>query len=76
MKRLLDTLLALVALIALSPVFFLTALFVFLDDGFPIFFRQTRLGLGGREFNMLSFAACVKMLQPSGPISLKPTMPA
>ena len=67
MKRLLDILLALVVLIALSPVFFLAAFFVLLDDGFPIFFKQTRLGLGGREFDMLKFRSMRKNAAAIGP---------
>ena len=53
-KRLLDIVIALAALLIGAPLFGLIALLVKLDGG-PVFFRQTRIGLLGREFGMLKF---------------------
>lgn len=58
-KRVLDVLIAVVALAIGSPIFLLIAILVKLDGG-PIFFRQTRIGHMGREFGMLKFRSmCV-----------------
>ncbi|MDI5984984.1 sugar transferase [Halomonas sp. M4R5S39] len=55
MKRLLDILAALVALILISPLLVVVALLVWLKLGSPVLFRQTRPGLYGRPFQMIKF---------------------
>ena len=67
MKRTLDLALSLVALLILSPVLFGAALAIALEIGFPVLFRQTRLGLHGREFGMLKFRSMVKNAASIGP---------
>ena len=67
MKRLIDILLSLVALLVLWPVLLLTALAIVLDNGLPVFFRQTRLGLGGRQFSMLKFRSMRNNAAATGP---------
>ena len=67
MKRLTDIVLSLTALALLSPVLLLAALAVLLDSGLPVFFKQTRIGLGGREFGMLKFRSMVKNAASIGP---------
>ncbi len=67
MKRLTDIILSLVALALLAPVLLLAALAVVFDSGFPIFFRQNRVGLGGREFGMFKFRSMVKNAASTGP---------
>ena len=58
-KRALDLVGSVFALVVLGPVFFLLALLV-RSDGGPVFFRQTRVGLNGRQFKMLKFRSmCV-----------------
>lgn len=57
-KRALDLVISLSALILLSPLFGAIALLVKLDGG-PVFFRQTRIGLMGREFKMLKFRSMI-----------------
>ena len=59
LKRIFDIVVSLIALVLLAPVFALIALAVKLDGG-PVFFRQTRFGLYGREFGMLKYRSmCV-----------------
>ncbi|MEZ5830874.1 MAG: undecaprenyl-phosphate glucose phosphotransferase [Dongiaceae bacterium] len=54
-KRSFDFLTSLALLIALSPLLALTALAIRLDSPGPILFRQPRLGLNNKEFNVLKF---------------------
>lgn len=67
MKRTLDVLLAAVALLLLSPVLLATALAVAWDSGWPVLFRQTRVGWRGREFGMYKFRSMVKDAARRGP---------
>ena len=52
LKRMLDVVLAAVALVALSPVIGTAALAVLIESGRPVFFHQTRVGLDGRPFRI------------------------
>lgn len=52
-KRGLDSLLAALALIALSPVLIGAAAAIVIESGRPILFRQDRVGLDGRIFTLL-----------------------
>ena len=54
-KRALDLVVAATALLVLSPLLLLTALLILLEDGRPVFFRQTRAGRHGRPFSILKF---------------------
>lgn len=54
-KRVIDVIGSLGALIALSPLFAITAFAIWLEDRGPIFFKQTRVGLNGRHFSMWKF---------------------
>ena len=54
-KRLLDVGLGAVALIVLSPVLAAVALAIRVVDGGPVIFRQTRVGLHGRPFEVVKF---------------------
>lgn len=57
-KRALDLVAALLVLVLLFPVFALLAVLVKLDGG-PVFSRQARVGLRGREFNIIRFRTTV-----------------
>jgi exopolysaccharide biosynthesis polyprenyl glycosylphosphotransferase len=54
-KRLIDIVVATGALVILSPLLVVIALIVRFTSREPIFFRQRRVGLRGREFTMLKF---------------------
>jgi len=54
-KRPLDIILALVAIIVLSPVFLLVALLVRINIGSPIIFKQQRPGMNEQIFTMYKF---------------------
>jgi len=55
-----NKLLALLMLIGLSPVFLIIALLIFLDDGFPIFFKQKRVGKDYTFFTLYKFRTMKK----------------
>ena len=54
-KRLFDITVATAALVALSPVYTITAYKVKKNLGSPVLFRQTRPGLHGKPFEMIKF---------------------
>jgi exopolysaccharide biosynthesis polyprenyl glycosylphosphotransferase len=54
-KSLLDRTLALLALIALSPLFAAVAVMIKCDSDGPVFYKQTRLGRNGRKFTLWKF---------------------
>lgn len=54
-KRILDFILSLCALILLSPVLLITAILVRIKIGSPIIFKQPRPGLDSRIFNLYKF---------------------
>jgi lipopolysaccharide/colanic/teichoic acid biosynthesis glycosyltransferase len=54
-KRLFDIGVSLAAIVILAPLFLGVAIFVKLRSPGPVFFRQTRVGLGGRDFQLLKF---------------------
>jgi len=54
-KRAMDVVLSLLALIVLAPVMLLIALAVKLTSPGPVFYRQERCGLNGKTFPMLKF---------------------
>jgi lipopolysaccharide/colanic/teichoic acid biosynthesis glycosyltransferase len=59
-KRALDIALAGVGLILSSPMWGLVAAAVWLEDGTPIFFRQERVGQGGKTFEALKFRSMIR----------------
>jgi len=60
MKRFFDLVISAIAILALSPVFFLIALIILLSDGWPVIFSQDRIGLKKRYFKMLKFRTMVQ----------------
>ena len=55
LKRSLDLVVTLVALTFLMPIFLAVAAAIKWEDGGPVFFKQTRVGMEGRNFKMLKF---------------------
>lgn len=54
-KRLLDIVISAVALVVLSPIFFVTAIAIKVTDHGPVFYKQIRLTKDGKEFGILKF---------------------
>lgn len=54
-KRLMDLAIAGLGLLITSPIFLFTALFIKLEDGGPVFYKQERATYAGRVFNVIKF---------------------
>jgi Undecaprenyl-phosphate glucose phosphotransferase len=75
-KRAMDIVLSLLALILLSPVMITVALLVKLTSPGPVFFRQERCGLNGKPFQMLKFRSMRMDAEvQSGPVWCKENDP-
>ncbi|PRY38004.1 exopolysaccharide biosynthesis polyprenyl glycosylphosphotransferase [Umezawaea tangerina] len=61
-KRVVDVLLAAVALAVLAPVIGLCAVAVLVESGRPVIFRQVRIGLDGRKFRIYK----IRSVRPGG----------
>ena len=55
-----NRLFALIVIFILSPVFLLVALFILIEDGSPIFFKQKRVGINYSFFNIYKFRSMKK----------------
>jgi len=66
MPRALDILIALLALIVLSPVLLVAAVAIRLGSRGPVVYRQRRVGLDGREFELLKLRTMEQGSDPVG----------
>lgn len=66
MKRLLDIIIASIALVLLSPLYFYVAYKVKKNLGSPVLFRQVRPGLNGKPFEMIKFRTMKDALDEQG----------
>jgi len=62
-KRALDVALSALALVVLAPLFLAVTLAIRLDSPGPVFFRQRRVGMNGREFTLLKFRSMYRDAQ-------------
>ncbi len=65
-KRSLDLVLSLLALIVLSPVFLITAIAIKIEDGGPVFYRQERVTLNNKHFMILKFRSMIVDAEKDG----------
>jgi O-antigen biosynthesis protein WbqP len=56
----LSRLLALLFFVLLSPIYIFVGLAIFIEDGFPIFFKQNRVGINYSFFNIYKFRSMKK----------------
>ncbi|NLP43381.1 MAG: sugar transferase [Peptococcaceae bacterium] len=59
-KRLFDIVGSVFALIAFSPLFILLSMLILITDGRPVFYRQKRIGKGGKTFRIIKFRSMYK----------------
>jgi len=50
-KIILDKILSIVLLILLFPIFIISIIFIYIEDGFPLFYTEQKAGWDGRRFN-------------------------
>jgi O-antigen biosynthesis protein WbqP len=55
-----NRLFAIILLFVLSPMILIVVLFVFVEDGFPVFFTQKRIGINYTFFNIYKFRSMKK----------------
>ena len=65
-KRMMDIVLSLVAMIPAAPIMLITALAIYLDDHGPVFYRQRRVTVGGKEFDILKFRSMIVDAEKAG----------
>jgi sugar transferase (PEP-CTERM system associated) len=65
-KRLSDIVLPVVGLVFLSPLFALLAALIKLDSPGPVFYRQTRVGLGGQPYEIWKFRTMCQDAEKNG----------
>lgn len=58
-RRLIDIVIATIGLVLLSPLFFLIAVAIKVDDRGPVFYKQQRIGKGGSPFYIWKFRTMV-----------------
>jgi lipopolysaccharide/colanic/teichoic acid biosynthesis glycosyltransferase len=65
LKRAIDIVGSLSALVALTPAFLVIAALIKMTSEGPVFFRQRRVGRGGREFTILKFRSMIANSDPA-----------
>lgn len=66
MKRLFDILISGFGLLVLSPLFIIIAVWIKSDSEGPIFYKQTRVGKGNKDFQLLKFRSMVQQADTNG----------
>lgn len=66
-KRFLDIVLSLIAIIILLPVYLILAILVRLSSPGPIFFTQERIGLNGKPFKIIKYRTMYMNSEKNGP---------
>ncbi len=65
-KRVIDLAGAFIGLVMLAVLFPFISLAIIIDDGFPIIFRQERVGRSGEPFNLLKFRSMCRDAEKDG----------
>ena len=70
MKRLFDSFGSLLAILILLPVFAFIALLIVLDSGFPVIYKQKRVGMNKRDFQLCKFRTMVENASRAGQLTV------
>jgi lipopolysaccharide/colanic/teichoic acid biosynthesis glycosyltransferase len=68
--RFFDVLFALLGLVILSPIFLVIALCIKISSKGPVFFRQTRVGLDGKDFRLYKFRSMYVNAEAKGQLTV------
>jgi lipopolysaccharide/colanic/teichoic acid biosynthesis glycosyltransferase len=60
LKRLIDAILSTLLIVIFLPVWFIVPFLIIIYMGFPVFFKQDRVGLGNRVFEIYKFRTMIK----------------
>lgn len=66
-KRAIDTFVSSCLLLLFLPIMAVVAAAIWLESGSPVFFRQSRVGLTGKEFEVLKFRSMIQNAEADGP---------
>ncbi|MGN0233267.1 MAG: sugar transferase [Bacteroidaceae bacterium] len=67
LKRTFDIMVSLIALVILFPVLIVIVILIYREKSGPIFFKQERIGQGGKPFQMLKFRTMPVNYEADGP---------
>lgn len=67
-KNMFDLVIALVITVCILPILLIIAIAIALNDGLPIIYKQKRLGLNGKGFEIFKFRTMVKNADKLGPL--------
>jgi lipopolysaccharide/colanic/teichoic acid biosynthesis glycosyltransferase len=70
MKRAFDLTASLIGVAILLPLFVVVAVLIFFGDGWPVLFKQTRVGLNGAPFKVLKFRTMYKDAERAGQLTV------
>ncbi|NPU89513.1 MAG: exopolysaccharide biosynthesis polyprenyl glycosylphosphotransferase [Fervidobacterium sp.] len=59
-KRVMDIFFSLIGLVVYSPVILISAIFIMIEDGWPVIFKQIRVGKDGKEYWMIKLRSMRK----------------
>ena len=65
--RVLNVVIAAMAVVVTLPLWALIAIAILLEDGAPLLYRQQRVGFGGKPFTLYKFRSMVKNAESAGP---------
>ena len=66
LKRVMDIIIAIGVLIVFSPLLLITAIAIKIESKGPVIFKQQRIGLGGKVFNIYKFRSMVQNAEHTG----------
>jgi lipopolysaccharide/colanic/teichoic acid biosynthesis glycosyltransferase len=66
MKRAVDLLLSITGTLVIGPLLLGLAMLIFVSAGWPVFYRQERVGRGGRRFKIWKFRTMVRNAEKQG----------
>lgn len=66
LKRLFDIICSFVGLLILSPILLFISLAIIINNGFPVFYFQTRVGKNNRDFKLFKFRTMYKDADKKG----------
>ena len=65
-KRLMDIVLCLIAMVLAAPIMLIVAALIKLEDGGPVFYKQERVTMGGKIFKILKFRSMIVNAEKDG----------